>query len=171
MLLLTTGRILFSAESCTQLARPLVTEVIRGQCAPNLCWQLNAKDLLVLFEGNMIDSITDEFLDDWLHLDALQNPDHYRLVTLTESLATDVEIWACYLFGLNQQIDITADNYSLINSYTGEEWDECGPAVAVGYAGIALPIISENQARESHLLAEHMQTLQSLVQLPAKNTK
>lgn len=156
-------RALFSAESCAQLASPFVTEVIHGQRAPNLCWQLDASYLLDLFEDNRFDGITDEFLDDWDRLAVLQNPTHQNLLRLAESLMDEVELWAWYLFGLNQQIDVTTDNYSLINSYTGDEWDEYGPTTPVGYDGISLPVISESQRRESQLLAERMQILMSSV--------
>jgi hypothetical protein len=156
-------RALFSTESCAQLASPFVTEVIHGQRAPNLCWQLDASYLLDLFEDNRFDGITDEFLDDWDRLAVLQNPTHQNLLRLAESLMDEVELWAWYLFGLSQQIDVTTDNYSLINSYTGDEWDEYGPATPVGCDGISLPVISESQRRESRLLAERMQILMSSV--------
>jgi hypothetical protein len=156
-------RDLLSTESCAQLASPFVTEVIHGQRAPNLCWQLDASYLLDLFEDNRFDGITDEFLDDWDRLAVLQNPTHQNLLRLAESLMDEVELWAWYLFGLSQQIDVTADNYSLINSYTGDEWNEYGPAAPVGYDGISLPVISESQRRESQLLAERMQILMSSV--------
>jgi hypothetical protein len=137
--------------------------VIHDQRAPNLCWQLDASYLLDLFEDNRFDGITDEFLDDWDRLAVLQNPTHQNLVRLAESLMDEVELWAWYLFGLSQQIDVTTDNYSLTNSYTGDEWDEYGPATPVGYDGISLPVISESQRRESQLLAERMQILMTSV--------
>ncbi|GAA0655772.1 hypothetical protein [Rheinheimera tangshanensis] len=150
-------------ESSTELASPCFAEVIHGECTPNLCWQLDASYLLELFEDNMFAGITDEFLDDWERLAVLQNPTHQNLVRLAESLIDEVELWAWYLFGLSQQIDITTDNYSLINSDTGDAWDEYGPATPAGYDGIALPVISKSQRRKSQLLAERMQILISSV--------
>ncbi len=74
-----------------------------------------------------------------------------------------------YLFGLSNKVDITASNYRLINSYTGEEWDEYGPAEPVGYDGITLPNISDSQKHDAKLMAERMQSLMNWYANQQKN--
>ena len=69
---------------------------------------------------------------------------------------------------ISNKVDITASNYRLINSYTGEDWDEYGPAEPVGYDGITLPSITDTQKQDAKLMAERMQSLMNLVREPAK---
>ncbi|HEY0924191.1 hypothetical protein [Rheinheimera pacifica] len=154
---------LIQAYSCEQIARPLFSDVIQGKREPNLCWHLHASHLLYLIDGSMLDKMTDEFIYDWECLAVLQRPSHESLVELVAGLNDDVEVWAWYMFGLSQQIDITGSNYWLVNSDTGAEWDEDGPAMPDGYDGIELPKISEAENNVAKLIAQRMQTLMSLV--------
>lgn len=145
------------------LAQPRFADVLRGKCDPNICWYVDALYLLHLLGESMLEQITDDSILDWGYLASLQQPDHESLVESVYDLDDDVEVWAWYLFGISQKIDITANNYRLINSYTGEEWDEYGPAEPVGYDGITLPKISDSQMEEAKLMAERMQNLMNLV--------
>ena len=157
-----------SAFADTTLAKPNAIEVIRQNAEPNFCCQLGASYLLDLFESLPTESMDDDFYYVWHHLAALQQPEHESLVELAEGIEDSVELWALNLFGLSNGVDITASNYRLINSYTGEDWDECGPAEPVGYDGITLPNITDSQNHEAKLMAERMQKLMNLVRQPAK---
>ncbi|HAW93276.1 MULTISPECIES: hypothetical protein [unclassified Arsukibacterium] len=159
---------LITQFSNKKLARPNFTDVVQGKCEPNICWYVDALYLLHLLGESMLEQITDDSILDWGYLASLQQPNHESLVESVYGLDDDVEVWAWYLFGLSQKIDITASNYRLINSYTGEEWDEYGPAEPVGYHGINLPAISDSQKHEAKLIADRMQSLMNLVKQPAQ---
>lgn len=157
-----------SAFADTTLAKPNAIEVIEQGAEPNLCCQLDASYLLFLFGRLPTATMTDDFYYEWHYLATLQRPGHESLVELAEGIDNPIELWALYLFGLSNKVDITASNYRLINSYTGEEWDEYGPAEPVGYDGITLPNISDSQKHEARLMAERMQKLMNLLREPAK---
>lgn len=157
-----------SAFADTTLAKPNVIEVIGQGAEPNLCCQLDASYLLFLFDSLPTATMTDDFYYEWHYLATLHRPGHESLVELAEGIDNPIELWALYLFGLSNKVDITASNYRLINSYTGEEWDEYGPAEPVGYDGITLPNISDSQKHDAKLMAERMQSLMNLVRQPTK---
>lgn len=150
------------------IAKPNAVDVIRENAEPNLSCQLDAQYLLYLFESLPTKGMGDDFFYTWYYLAAIQSHSHESLVGLADSIEDTVELWALYLFGLSNKVDITAGNYRLINSYTGEEWDEYGPAVADGYHGITLPNISDSQKHDAKLMAERMQSLMNLVRQPTK---
>lgn len=157
-----------SAFADTTLAKPNAIEVIGQNAEPNFCCQLDATYLLSLFESLPVDSMDDDFYYDWHYLETLQRPYHESLVELAEGIDNPIELWAWHLFGLSQGIDITASNYRLVNSDTGEEWDEYGPAEPVGYDGITLPSITDSQKQDAKLMAERMQKLMNSVRQPTK---
>lgn len=157
-----------SAFADTTLAKPNAIEVIRQNAEPNFCCQLGAPYLLDLFESLPTESMDDDYYYVWHYLAVLQQPEHESLVGLAEAIEDSVELWALNLFGLSNGVDITASNYRLINSYTGEDWDEYGPAEPVGYDGISLPNITDSQKQDAKLMAERMQNLMNLVRQPTK---
>lgn len=157
-----------SAFADTTLVKPNAIEVIEQGAEPNLCCQLDASYLLFLFGRLPTATMTDDFYYEWHYLATLQRPGHESLVELAEGIDNPIELWALYLFGLSNKVDITASNYRLINSYTGEEWDEYGPAEPVGYDGITLPNISDSKKQDAKLMAERMQSLMNLVRQPTK---
>lgn len=150
------------------IAKPNTVDVIRENAEPNLSCQLDAQYLLYLFESLPTKSMGDDFFYAWYYLAAIQSQSHENLVGLADSIEDSVELWALYLFGLSDKVDITASNYRLINSDTGEEWDDYGPAEPVGYDGITLPNITGSQKHAAQLMAERMQNLMNLVRQPTK---
>lgn len=158
-----------AAFADSRLAKPNAIEVIRHNAEPNLCCQFYASYLLGLFESLPIDCMDDDFYLAWHYLAVLQQPEHESLVGLAESIEDSVELWALNLFGLSYGVDITASKYRLINSYTGEDWDEYGPAEPVGYDGIILPNVTDSQKHEAKLMAARMQKLMNLLREPEKN--
>lgn len=151
-----------------QLARPHFLDVVRGKREPNICWYTDALRLSYFLGESMLEQITDDSILDWGSLVSLQRPSHRNLLESVYGLDNGMEVWGWYMFGLSQNIDITADNYRLINRYTGEEWDEYGPAMPVGDDGITLPKISESEMQEAQLMAERMQSLMNLMRQPTK---
>ena len=150
------------------LAKPNTADVIRENAEPNLCCQLDAAYLLSLFESLPIEGMTDDFYYHWHYLETLQRPYHESLVDLAEGIDDPIELWACYFFGQDNNIDITTDNHWTINSDTGAIWDEDGPAEAAGYDGITLSNITDSQKQNAKLMAERMLKLKNLVSKPAK---
>ena len=80
---------------------------------------------------------------DWIKAEMLAHPSREGLIEIIEATKNDEEKWFWYFIGLQHYIDVTRDDYRLINSYTGEDWDEFGPAIPVGDDGVSLPAISD----------------------------
>jgi len=139
-----------------ELAQPNVRAMVHGQIEPNRCYDLDAQEVLDLFHEFPVAAATHEVILDWEVLAILQQVQHESMVELATHLQDPVEIWACYLFGLRADVDITKSNHWAINPDTGAMWDEYGPAVLDGYAGITLPTISDNQMHEAKLMAERL---------------
>ena len=85
---------------------------------------------------------------DWYKAEVVLRPNKEMIADIIESSTSDTEQWFWYYFGLNHDFDVTRDAHIAINSDTGEEWDEYGPAEVGGYTGITLPEISESSKVE-----------------------
>lgn len=98
-------------------------------------------------------------LEPWLYLAYIQHPTYEGLHNLFEETGNQVEQYAIYLFALDCGIDISQDHYWLVNSYTGEEWDEYGPAEPQGFAGVDLPKINEADIRRAEAMKDRLALL------------
>lgn len=81
---------------------------------------------------------------DWIKAEMLVSPSRDRLLEIIKAVKDDEEKWFWHFIGLQHDINITQNSYRLINAYTGNEWDEDGPAVPEGDGGIAFPVISDD---------------------------
>lgn len=80
---------------------------------------------------------------DWIKAEMFVSPSRGGLLEIIDTAEGEEEKWFWYFVGLQHDIDITKDDYRLINSYTGGDWDEDGPVIPVGDDGIYLPAISD----------------------------
>ena len=81
---------------------------------------------------------------DWIKAEMLAYPSRGGLQEIVKDTNDDEEKWLWYFVGLQHDIDVTKDDYRAINAYTGEDYDDYGPAVAVGDEGLSLPVISDD---------------------------
>lgn len=88
--------------------------------------------------------ISINFYLDWLKAEMIVAPSREGLIEIIEATISETEKWFWYYVGLQDDIDVTKDCYRAINADTGEDYDDYGPAVAVGDDGVALPIISDD---------------------------
>jgi hypothetical protein len=161
---------LLSKFPLEQLATPNVLDVLESKQNLNVCWRMDAAAVISVLEealqperiyqdGYALDDLPEndrliiDTLSDWQILSVIQRPSYEMLWELSDGCKNPILAWAWYYFGQRFGIDITIDKYRLINSYTGEEWDEYGPAEPVGYDGVELPVISEEQQHAAKQLA------------------
>lgn len=126
----------------SSLAAPNVEQVLNGSERPNFSCSLPATivaDWLAQIYPPSPDFVT---LLPWFYLSHIQHPTYGGLHGLFGEIQNPTEQYALYLFALDSGIDISRGHYWLVNSYTGEEWDEYGPAEAQGYDGVRLPTLT-----------------------------
>ena len=99
-------------------------------------------------------SISKALVLDWQKAEAIITPDRWIISEIIEQSTTNEEKWFWYYWGLEHGIDVTQDNLYAINSDTGEEYDDYGPAEVAGYEGIALPEISAMEQSNAQNLSQ-----------------
>ncbi|TXH96989.1 MAG: hypothetical protein E6Q75_06040 [Rheinheimera sp.] len=131
------------------LAAPNVEQVLNGSERPNFSCSLPASmvvDWLDQIYPPSPDFIT---LLPWFYLSHIQHPTYGGLHGLFGEIQNPTEQYALYLFALDSGIDISRGHYWLVNSYTGEEWDEYGPAEPQGYDGVTLPTLTTEEMQSA----------------------
>ena len=148
-----------AAFPLSNLVIPNIQDVLDGSNGLNFSCSLIAGAVVELLER--YDPPTLEFLalEPWLYLANIQHPTYEGLHNLFEETGNQVEQYAIYLFALDCGIDISQDHYWLVNSYTGEEWDEYGPAEPQGFAGVDLPKINEADIRRAEAMKDRLALL------------
>ncbi|MCL1073970.1 hypothetical protein [Shewanella dokdonensis] len=88
----------------------------------------------------------------WLKLEALQCPNRSSIEDIIEHLTDVTEIHAWAEFAQTHGIDLTTDDYTAIDTNTGEVWDadHDAPIDIFGYGAITLPTLPE----KDHLAVE-----------------
>lgn len=124
------------------LAAPNVERVLSGSERPNFSCSLPASMVVDWLEQIYPPSPDFITLLPWFYLSQIQRPTYDGLHGLFEEIQNPIEQYAVYLFALDRGIDISQGHYWAVNSDTGEEWDEYGPAEAQGYDGVELPTLT-----------------------------
>jgi hypothetical protein len=143
----------------SSLAAPNVERVLSGSERPNFSCSLPATivvDWLAQIYPPSPDFVT---LLPWFYLSQIQRPTYDGLHGLFEEIQNPIEQYAVYLFALDRGIDIAQDYYWLVNSYTGEEWDEYGPAEPQGYDGVTLPKLTTDEMQSAIAMKQQLTLL------------
>lgn len=145
-----------AAFPLSSLAIPNIQDVLDGSSGPNLSCSLNAHAVVELLER--YDPQSPEFLalEPWHYLANIQHPTYEGLHYLFEETCNQVEQYAIFLFALDCGIDISQDHYWLVNSYTGEEWDEYGPAEPEGFDGVDLPTLNAADSQSAEAMKDRL---------------
>lgn len=152
-----------AAFPLSSLAIPNIQDILDGSNGPNFSCSLSAHAVITSLEQHYPPSKEYLNLTSWYQLSNIQNPAYGGLQSIFNESANPVEQHAIYLFALDCGIDISRGHYWLVNSYTGEEWDEYGPAEPQGVNGVDLPKLkaADNQSAEAmkdRLMALHRQS-------------
>lgn len=147
----------------SSLAIPNIQDILNGSNGPNFSCSLSAHAVITSLEQHYPPSPEYLMLTSWYQLSNVQNPSYGGLQSLFNELDNPVEQYAIYLFALDCGIDISRGHYWLVNSYTGEEWDEYGPAEPQGFDGVDLPTLNaadsqSAEAMKDRLIALHRQS-------------
>lgn len=151
-----------AAFPLSSLAIPNIQDVLDGSSSPNFSCSLSAYAVITSLEQHYPPSPEYLMLMSWYHLLTIQNPAYGGLQTLFDESDNPIEQYAIYLFALECGIDISRGHYWLVNSDTGEEWDEYGPAEPQGVDGVDLPTLNaadsqSAEAMKDRLMASHRQ--------------
>ncbi len=131
------------------LAAPNVEQVHNGSERPNFSCLLPARMVVDWLEQIYPPSPDFVTLLPWFYLSHIQHPTYGGLHGLFGEIQNPTEQYALYLFALDSGIDISRGHYWLVNSYTGEEWDEYGPAEPQGYDGVTLPTLTTEEMQSA----------------------
>jgi hypothetical protein len=152
-----------SAFPLSSLAIPNIQDILHDSNDPNFSCSLSAHAVITSLEQYYPPSPEYLMLMSWYQLSNIQNPAYGSLQTLFNESGNLVEQYAIYLFALDCGVDISQGHYWLVNSNTGEEWDEHGPAEPQGVDGVDLPTLNaaDSQsavAMKDRLIALHRQS-------------
>lgn len=145
--------------SLISLAAPNIQAVMHGTEKPNFSCSLPAYEISERLERIYPPSPEYFALLPWYSLAAIQQSEYEQLQKLFEAFEEPEERHAIYLFGLANNVDISQDNNWLINSYTGKEWDEDGPAELAGFDGVQLSKLTDQQHKKAQSMAERLAQL------------
>ncbi len=140
----------------SSLAIPNIQDILDGSNDPNFSCSLSAHAVITSLEQHYPPSPEYLMLMSWYQLSNIQNPAYGGLQSLFNELDNPVEQNAIYLFALDCGIDISRDHYRLVNSYTGEEWDEYGPAEPQGGDGVELPTLNAADSQSAEALKDRL---------------
>lgn len=142
--------------SLTSLASPNITALMHGTEKPNFSCSLPADEVIERLENIYPINSGYAELSPWYALNGIQQPQYRQLQDFFYAYKEPEECYAIYLFGLANRVDISRGDHWLINSDTGLEWDEDGPAEVVGFDGVELPKITEPQRQNAQMMAERL---------------
>lgn len=145
--------------SLNSLAAPNIQAVMHGTEKPNFCCSLPAYEISERLQRIYPPSPEYLALLPWYSLAAIQQPGYGQLQKLFEEFEEPEERHAVYLFGLANNVDISQGKNWLINSYTGKEWDEDGPAELAGFDGVQLSKLTDLQQQKAQSMAERLAQL------------
>lgn len=145
-----------SAFPLSSLASPNIQDVLDGRSGLNFSCSLRAYAVVDLLKQYYPPNSGFLAVEPWHYLAIIQYPSYEGLHYLFEAIGNPVEQYAIYLFGLACKVDISMDHYWLVNSDTGEEWDEYGPAMAQGFDGVDLPTLNAEDSRSAEAMKERL---------------